>query len=136
MVKNLPDNAGQMSSIPGLGRSSGEGNGNPLQYPCLRDSMDRGAWQKYWSGLPFLPPGDLPNPGIKSASLVPLALAGRFPSISAGKELLLRAMQETPVRFLGWKDLLEKGMATHSSILAWRIPWTIQSMGPQRVRHN
>ena len=50
--------------------------------------------QKYWSGLPFLPPGDLPNPGIKSASLVPLALAGRFPSISAGKELLLRAMQE------------------------------------------
>ena len=81
--------------------------------------------QKYWSGLPFLPPGDLPNPGIKSASLVPLALAGRFPSISAGKELLLRAMQETPVRFLGWKDLLEKGMATHSSILAWRIQWTV-----------
>ena len=34
------------------------------------------------------------------------------------------AMQETPVRFLGWEDPLEKGKATHSSILAWRIPWT------------
>ena len=34
------------------------------------------------------------------------------------------AMQETQVRALGWKDPLEKGMATHSSILAWRVPWT------------
>ena len=39
------------------------------------------------------------------------------------------AMQETPVRFLGWEDSLEKGKATHSGILAWRIPWTIQSRG-------
>ena len=39
------------------------------------------------------------------------------------------AMQETPVRFLGWEDPLEKGKATHSSILAWRIPWTVQAMG-------
>ena len=45
MVKNLSNNAGDVSSIPGLGRSSGEGNGNPLQYPCLGNSMDRGAWQ-------------------------------------------------------------------------------------------
>ena len=37
----------------------------------------------------------------------------------------LAAMQETPVRFLGWEDPLEKGKATHSSILAWRIPWTV-----------
>ena len=36
----------------------------------------------------------------------------------------------------GWEDSLEKGKATHSSILAWRIPWTIQSMGLQRVRHD
>ena len=36
----------------------------------------------------------------------------------------LPAMQETQLRSLGWKDPLEKGMATHSSILAWRIPWT------------
>ena len=48
----------------------------------------------------------------------------------------LPAMQETWVRSLGWEDPLEKGKATHSSILAWKIPWTIQSMGSQRVRHN
>ena len=48
----------------------------------------------------------------------------------------LLAMQETWVRSLGWEDLLEKGKATHSSILAWRIPWTIQSMGLQGVGHN
>ena len=47
MVKNLPANAGDMGSgsIPGLGRSPGEGNGNPLQYSCLENPMDRGAWQ-------------------------------------------------------------------------------------------
>ena len=43
------------------------------------------------------------------------------------------ATQETPLQFLGWEDPLEKGKATHSSILAWRIPWTIESMGLQRV---
>ena len=46
------------------------------------------------------------------------------------------AMWETWVRSLGWEDPLEKGKATYSSILAWRIPWTLQSMGPQRVGHN
>ena len=56
----------------------------------------------------------------------------------------LPAKQETQVRSLGWDDPLEKRMATHSSILAWRIPWTVwteepgelQSMGLQRVGHN
>ena len=53
----------------------------------------------------------------------------------------LPAMQETWVRFLGREDLLEKEMATHSSILAWKIPWTeqlggLQSMRLQRVRHD
>ena len=46
------------------------------------------------------------------------------------------AMQETWIQSLGWEDPLEKGKATHSSILAWRIPWTIQSEGSQRVRHD
>ena len=50
-------------------------------------------------------------------------------------------MQETWVRSLGWEDPLEKGTATHSSVLAWRIPWTeepggLQFMGSQRVRHD
>ena len=51
------------------------------------------------------------------------------------------AIQETQVRFLGQKDPLEKEMATHSSILAWRIPWTeepsgLQFIGSQRVGHD
>ena len=46
------------------------------------------------------------------------------------------AMWETWVRSLGWEDPLEEGMATHSSILAWRTPWTVQSMGSQRVGHD
>ena len=53
----------------------------------------------------------------------------------------LPAMPETQVRSLGQEDPLEKGMITHSSILAWRIPWTeepgrLQSMGSQRAGHN
>ena len=51
------------------------------------------------------------------------------------------AMRMTQVRSLGWKDPLEKGMTTHSSIFAWRIPWTekssrLQSMGWHRVGHD
>ena len=53
----------------------------------------------------------------------------------------LPAMQETQVQSLVWEDPLEKEMATHSSLVAWRIPWTeepgrLESMGLQRVRHN
>ena len=45
MVKDLPANAGDAGSIPGSGRSPGEGNGSPLQYSCLENLMDRGAWR-------------------------------------------------------------------------------------------
>ena len=53
----------------------------------------------------------------------------------------LPAMQETWLRSLVWEDPLEKGMASHSSILAWRIPWTeepggLQSMGSPRIRYD
>ena len=53
----------------------------------------------------------------------------------------LLAMRETQVQSLGWEDPLEKGLATHSSILAWRIPWTeepggVQSIGSRRVGHD
>ena len=44
MIKNLPANVGNMGSILGLGRSHGEGDGNPLWYSCLVNPMDRGAW--------------------------------------------------------------------------------------------
>ena len=43
-IKNLPDNAGDAESIPGSGRFPGKENGNPLQYSCLGNPMDRGAW--------------------------------------------------------------------------------------------
>ena len=81
VVKNPLANAGDSGLIPGLGRSTGEGIGYPLQY----------SW----------------------ASLVAQMVKN------------LPAMWETWVPSMGWEDLLEKGRATHSSILAWRIPWTV-----------
>ena len=83
----------------------------------------------------------------KDASIYPLTLepeqrAGTSQNpfereLSASLELGIRlvknppAMCETWVQSLGWEDPLEKGKATHSSILAWRMPWTVQSMGSQ-----
>ena len=78
--KEFACNAGDPSSIPGLGRSTGEGIGYSLQY----------SWASLVAQLVKNPP----------------------------------AMQETWVQSLGWEDPLEKGKATHSSILAWRTPWT------------
>ena len=59
-----------------------------------------------------------------------------FPGGSAVKNLPV--MQETQVQSLGWKDPLEKGMASHSSILAWKIPWTGEAggWGYKRIRHD
>ena len=51
MIKNPRANAGDTVSIPGSGRSPGGGNGNPLQYSCLENSMDRGAWWDTVSGV-------------------------------------------------------------------------------------
>ena len=51
VVKNPPANAGDVGSIPGSGRSPGEGNGNPLQYSCLENPMDRGALQATVHGV-------------------------------------------------------------------------------------
>ena len=82
-------NAGDLGSIPGSGRSAGEGIGYPLQY----------SWASLVAQLVKNPP----------------------------------AMRETWVRSLGWEDPLEKGKATHSSILAWRITWTVYSGGPKEL---
>ena len=65
----------------------------------------------------------------------------RLASLVAQTAKNLPAMWETQVQSLGWEDPLEKGMAIHSSILAWRIPWTeepggLYSMGSQRVGHD
>ena len=51
MVKNTPANARDLGSIPGRGRSPGEGNGNPVQYSCLGNPVDRGAWQATVHGV-------------------------------------------------------------------------------------
>ena len=51
VVKNLPSNAGNLGSISGLGRCPGEGNGYPLQYSCLENPMNRGAWQATVHGV-------------------------------------------------------------------------------------
>ena len=65
-----------------------------------------------------------------------------FPAGLAMKNLpAVQATEETPVQSLGQEDPLEEGMATHSSILAWEIPWTevpgrLQFMESQRVEHN
>ena len=69
------------------------------------------------------------------------ALMAEETSLVAQTVKRLPTMRETQVQSLGWEDLLEKEMATHSSILAWKIPWTeepvrLQSMGSQTVRHD
>ena len=119
--------------------------------------------------MPF--PADPLDPGIEPTFLMSPALAGRFFTTNATWEAQnshaeltnknanyripflertshvaqsvkhLPTMQETWVQFLGWEVPLEKEMATHSSILAWRIPWTetprgLQSMGSQKLGHN
>ena len=105
MVNNLLANAGDEGSIPGSGRPSGEGHGNPLQYSCLENSMDREAWRATVRGV------------AKSR------------------------MQLSNFTFTFHFHALEKDTATHSSVLAWRIPGTgepdgLLSMGSHRVGHN
>ena len=79
-------NAGELGSIPGSGRSPGEGNGNPLQYSCLENPMDAGAWWAIVHGV------------AKSRTRL------------------------SNFTFTFHFHALEKEMATHSSVLAWRIP--------------
>ena len=98
-------NAGDLGLIPGLGRSPGDGNGNPLQYSCLENSVDRGAWQATVH-----------------------AVAKSWTQLSK-------------FTFNFYFHALEKEMATHSSVLAWRIPGMgelggLPSMGSHRVGHD
>ena len=124
-------NVGDPGSIPGLGRSPGEGNGNPLQYSWLENSMDRGAWWATVHGV---------AKSRTRLSNFTFKLWSRA-SLVAQRLKRLPGMWETWVRSLGWEDPLEKEIATHSSILAWRIPWReepgrVQSMRSQRVGHD
>ena len=108
-------NAGDLGSIPGSGRSPGEGTGNPLQSSCL----------------------EIPHGQRRLAGYSPWGWA----SLVAETVMSLSTMQETWVQSLGWEGLLEKEMAAHSSILAWKIPWIsepgrLPSLGSQRVGHD
>ena len=86
-------------------------------------------------------PGLIPGSGRSAREGIGYPLQYSWASLVAELVKNLSAMQETWVQSLGWEDPLEKEKATHSSILAWRIPWTeepgrLQSMGLQRVGHN
>ena len=98
-------NVGDLGSIPGSGRGTGEGNGTPLQHSCLENPMDGGAW---WAA----------DHGVAKSRT---------------------RLSDFPFTF--HFHALEKEMATHSSVLAWRIPGTgelggLPSMGSHRVGHD
>ena len=80
-------------------------------------------------------PSLIPASGRSAGEGIDYPFQDSWASLVAQLVKNLPAMQETCVRSLGWEDPLEKGTATHSSILAWRIPWTVVH-GSQRVRHD
>ena len=81
-------------------------------------------------------PSWISGSGRSSGEAIDYPLQYSWASLVAQLVKNLPAMWEIWVQSLGWEDHLDKGKATHSSILAWRIPWTVYSMGLQRVGHN
>ena len=81
-------------------------------------------------------PGSMPGSGRSAGEAVSNPFQFLWPFLGAQLAKNPAAMLETWVQSLHWEDSLEKGTATHSSILAWGIPWTVQSVDSQRVRHN
>ena len=86
-------------------------------------------------------PGSIPGLGRSAGKGIGYPLQYSWAFLVAQLVKNTPAMQETWVRSLGREDLLEEAMATHSNILAWRIPWTeepgeLQSVGSQRVEHD
>ena len=106
----------RQSLIPGLGISPGIGNGNPLQYSCLENPMDRGAWWATVDGVA--------KSLTRLSDFTSLTQSLQWASLVDQMVKNLPAMQKTQALSLDQKDFLEKGMAIHSSILAWRIPFT------------
>ena len=86
-------------------------------------------------------PGSIPGSGRSPGKGIGYPLQYSWASLVVQMVKNLHAMWETWIQSLDWEDPLEKGKATHSSILAWRIPWTeepgrLQPMGSQRIGHN
>ena len=116
--------------IPGLGRCPGKGNGYPLQWGFPGSSAGKESTCNAGNMAWISRSGRSPGEGIDYLFQYSLA------SLVAQTVKNPPAMQETCVQSMGWEDSLEEGIATHSSTLAWRIPWTeepgrLQSMGSQ-----
>ena len=136
---------GDLGSISGLGRSPGEGKGYPLQYSGLENSINcivHGVTKSQIWLRKFHFHCSIPCHHIFSSHQLYQA-GGSILGASLVAQMVknLPATQETWVQFLGWEDPLEKGMATHCSILAWKIlqteePGRLRSMGLQRVGYN
>ena len=107
---------GDTDSGSGSGRAPGVGSGTPLQCSCLESPMGRGAWQATVRGPQRVRCDWAQAPSIRSFCIV---LWGA--SLVAQTVKKRPAIQETWVWSLCWEDLLEKGMATHCSILVWEI---------------
>ena len=144
---------GDLGSVPGLGRFPGGEHGNPLQYSCLENLHRLRSLEGYspWGrkeSCGWVTKHTLAWIFVLNVFLglrVPISslfsLANMLTSLVAQTIKHLPTMQETRVQSLCGEDLLEKKMATHSSILAWKIPWTeepgrLQSTGSQRVGHD
>ena len=104
-------------------------------------------WRRKWQPTPVLLPGEFHGRSLVGYSpwrrkeLEATERLHFWISLVSQMVKRLPAVWETRVRSLGWEDPLEKEIATHSSNLAWKIPWTeepggLQSMGSQRVRHD
>ena len=120
--KESPCSVEDLGLIPGLGRSPGEAKGYSLQYSGLENSMNcivHGV-AKSQTRLKRL---STQGPSVLSTANI--ACACFWASLVAQLVKNLPAMRETWVQSLSWEDPLKKGKTTHSSILAWRIPWTI-----------
>ena len=119
-----------------LDSPGGEGKGTPLQCSCLENPMDGGAW---WAAVYGVAQSQTRLKRLSSSS----RLSWGFLGGASGKESACRCRRCKRPRFdLGdQEDPLEEGMATQSSVHAWRIPWTegpggLPSIGSQRVRHD
>ena len=110
----------------------------PWIVACQAPLSMRFPKQEYWGGLPFPFPGYLPDPGIEPSPQHCRQTLYCLSHLVAQIVKRLPTVRENWVQSLCWEDPLEEEMATHPSILAWKIPWAeepggLQSMGSQRV---
>ena len=145
MGKESACNAGNAGLIAGLGRSPGGGYGNTLQFSCLENSMDREAWwgtvhgvAKNWTQLKQLRGEGNGTPLQYSCLENPMDGGAWWAAVHGVARSRIRLSNFT---FTFHFHALEKEMATHSSILSWRIPGTgepggLPSMGSHRVGHD